>query len=353
MKGAVNLGSGKISIIIPCYNAQKYIKECFQSLVRQSIGIGNLEIIFVDDASTDNTGSLIKEMEQQYPSSVRAIYLPKNRKQGGARNQGIAIATGEYLAFLDADDWAAPDLYKQLYETANQYQTDIIQYPMLKYYGGVTQLEDPAQLKGFIVLEDIEMRKLFLMGQALTCGSQTKFYKKSFLDSVGVQFLEGCAYEEPSFVYPQLFYAKRVYCTSEPMYYYRMHEQSTMHQYVRLPGKLYDHARVQEYVLQDMKRRLDIWEIYHEEIVYYFILTYFIETLYFAGSCGLQFSVEEFRQIRETVRKEAPEYKMNRYLLREGFEYKRFLPYLEKELTQGGLHDLCKEICLACSGTLR
>lgn len=334
----------KVSVIIPCYNAENYLSHCLESLIRQTIGLENLDIICVDDASTDYTGRLLDVMQEQYPDSIRVFHLPVNLKQGGARNVGLAHAQGEYIAFLDADDWVDVNIYEKLYGIARQYDTDIIQYPMTKYYEGVMRIEDPAQIKGLIVLEDDEMRRLFLAGQALSCGSQTKFYKRAFLESVNVRFIEGYAYEEPSFVYPQLFYAERVYCTEEPMYYYRMHENSTMHQYVRLPGKLYDHALVQLSVLRDIKERDGLWEKYRHEIIYYFILTYFIETLHFAGDCGLKLDLGHFRQIQRTVQEEAPEYRINPYLNSPTFEYRKFLELLSRELTEEELQLYCEEI---------
>lgn len=334
----------KVSIIIPCYNAEKYLSQCLESLIRQTIGLENLDIICVDDASTDDTGRLLETMKAQYQESIRVFHLPRNRKQGGARNEGLAHAVGEYVAFLDADDWVDVSIYQKLYDIAKQYDTDIIQYPMTKYYEGVVQVEDPAQIKGLIVLADEEMRRLFLAGQALTCGSQTKFYKREFLERVQVRFLEGRAYEEPSFVYPLLFYAERVYCTEEPLYYYRMHEASTMHQYVRLPGKLYDHALVQLSVLLDIKSRAELWEKYQAEIVYYFILTYFIETLHFAGSCDLKLELTQFEEMQRTVLQEMPEYRQNPYLNSPTFEYREFLSLLEQKLTEEELEQYCRKI---------
>lgn len=333
----------KISIIIPCYNVEKYISQCLDSLKDQTIGIGHLEIILVNDASTDQTSVYLKKFTKEYPDNVKVITLVHNRKQGGARNEGLRHASGEYVAFLDADDWVDATLYQKLYDIAKKYDTDIIQYPMLKYYEGITRLEDPAQIKGLIVLEDEEMRKLFLAGQALTCGSQTKFYKRKFLEQVGVRFVEGMAYEEPSFVYPLLFYAKRVYCTEEPLYYYRMHEESTMHQYVRQLGKLYEHAMVQWEVLRDIKCRDGLWAKYRDEIVYYFVLTYYLETLHFAGSCDLQLDLEKFREMQKIVREEVPEYIQNPYLQSDTFDYKEFLPLLNRELTLEELKKYCEK----------
>ncbi len=334
----------KVSVIIPCYNAEEYLSACLESLLRQTIGLDNLDIICVDDASTDHTGRLLDAIAQQYPDSIRVFHLPQNCRQGGARNVGLGHAIGEYVAFLDADDWVDVSAYQKLYEIAQQYDTDIIQYPMTKYYEGVVQVEDPAQIKGLIVLTDQEMRKLFLAGQALTCGSQTKFYKRSFLEEVQVRFVEGCAYEEPSFVYPLLFYVKRVYCTEKPLYYYRMHEASTMHQYVRQPGKLYDHAKVQLSVLQDIKSRSGLWEQYQEEIIYYFVLTYFIETLCFAGSCDLKLELSHFQEMQRVVQRETPEFRDNGYLSSPTFEYREVLKWIDQELGQEALNAYCEKI---------
>ena len=104
----------KISVIIPCYNSVKWLPKCFMSLVEQSIGIDNLELIFVNDASTDDgqTWDMLKEMEKAYPESIIIIDLPYNRRQGGARNEGLKYASGEYIAFVYSDDWIEEVLYE-------------------------------------------------------------------------------------------------------------------------------------------------------------------------------------------------------------------------------------------------
>ncbi len=91
----------KVSIVVPCYNAVQYLDRCIDSLVNQTIGIENLEIILVDDASTDDgqTWARIVETERRFPDSVMAVSLSENLRQGGARNVGISYAGGEYLMF--------------------------------------------------------------------------------------------------------------------------------------------------------------------------------------------------------------------------------------------------------------
>ena len=99
----------KISVIIPCFNATKYLPKCFMSLVQQTIGIDQIELIFVDDASTDEdaTWNMLQEFERAYPESIKILKLEENMRQGGARNVALQYATGEYIAFVDADDFVA------------------------------------------------------------------------------------------------------------------------------------------------------------------------------------------------------------------------------------------------------
>ena len=94
----------KISIIIPCYNAQQYLDRCLLSLVNQTIDLDKLEIICVNDASTDGTWDKLCSWESRYPENFLLVDCEKNGKLGRARNIGLSYATGDYIAFLDADD---------------------------------------------------------------------------------------------------------------------------------------------------------------------------------------------------------------------------------------------------------
>lgn len=122
----------KVSVIVPCYNAALYLDKCMEHLLKQTIGINNIEIILVDDASTDNgaTWKIIMKYEQLYPDAIIAIPLEQNLRQGGARNVGLVYAGGEYLMFCDADDWLAPEAMEHLYKRAKEYDADVVQFQM-------------------------------------------------------------------------------------------------------------------------------------------------------------------------------------------------------------------------------
>ncbi|MCI6036186.1 MAG: glycosyltransferase [Firmicutes bacterium] len=309
----------KISVIIPCYNAQNYIEDCLKSVAEQTIGIDALEVILVNDASTDETLDKLLAFEKQYESSVIVVNLEQNRKQGGARNVGLLYASGEYVVFLDADDWIAPAFYEKLYRIAKQYDTDIVQYFMTNcvFEGGKmtkTELHVNSHGKGFYEITDDAGRKQFLNAGILNYGSQTKFYKRSFLSENAPAFMEGVAYEEPSFVYPLLYAAKRMYVLDEGLYYCRIHKESTMQSYVRQKGKLYDHPQVQLGVYETMRAKTEIYNRFQDEIEYYFLFTFYYETLYFAAHGNLYLGYEFFQVMQNTVQRLIPAWRENAYI---------------------------------------
>ncbi|MDE6713739.1 MAG: glycosyltransferase, partial [Lachnospiraceae bacterium] len=116
----------KISIIVPFYNSERYVKRCLDSLLHQTIGLQNLELILVDDASTDRTLDLLKEYEKQYPEQIILIPCSQNGRQGTARNIGLQYATSPYIAFVDSDDWVETDMYEKMYDKITAYNCDIV-----------------------------------------------------------------------------------------------------------------------------------------------------------------------------------------------------------------------------------
>ena len=102
-----------ISVIIPAYNVEKYIRRCMDSLVNQTYE--KLEIIVVNDSSTDRTGDIIAEYAERFPEKVFQYNQKKNAGQAAARNFGLTKATGDYIGFVDSDDFVSTDMYELLY----------------------------------------------------------------------------------------------------------------------------------------------------------------------------------------------------------------------------------------------
>lgn len=114
----------KVSVIVPVYNGEKQFGGCIGNLVHQTLE--DIEIIFIDDCSTDNSLSVLYECQRQYPDKVRVIVSPENRRAGGARNLGLDLATGEYIGFVDCDDFPDVMMYEKMYSKAKEGNYDIV-----------------------------------------------------------------------------------------------------------------------------------------------------------------------------------------------------------------------------------
>ncbi len=112
-----------VSVIVPAFNEEQYIKRCLDSLINQSLK--NIQIIIVDDGSCDKTAEICDEYKKKYPRKINVIHKEKEGL-GPARNTGIMEAEGSYIGFVDADDWVDSDMYKEMYEKAIKNDSDIV-----------------------------------------------------------------------------------------------------------------------------------------------------------------------------------------------------------------------------------
>lgn len=202
----------KVTVIVPCHNVAKWLPKCFLSLAGQTIGIENIELIFVDDASDDNgeTWGLMQEFEQVYPDSIMVIHMEENMRQGGARNTALSYASGEYVAFVDADDFVAENFLEEVYQRAKTTDADIVQFEYYYYTERLGAVSNGRRIcEESIQIRTAEQRKQFLMSEKITYGCWNKLYRRGAIEKAGARYAEHVIYEEPLFVYPLLFYADR------------------------------------------------------------------------------------------------------------------------------------------------
>lgn len=298
----------RISIVVPCHNAAKWLPKCFLSLAGQTMGMENLELIFVDDASTDDgkTWNLLLDFERAYPESVIIIQLDKNLRQGGARNEALKYVTGEYLTFVDADDWVEEALCDRAYEAAKKWDADIVQFSHRIYTDGVGAVDMPEAMEDQVYsLASIEERKKFLVSEKITYGCWNKLYRTEMVRNAGVSFAEHVVYEEPLFVYPLLYYGNVFVTMSDRLYVYRRNLEGTMHRDMENVETLMQHASVQFAVWGFMKKT-EFFAPYYEEIKLYFLHTFYYETLYFAAQRGIIIPIEQCMQLGEVALREVP-----------------------------------------------
>lgn len=314
-----------ISVVIPCYNSTKYLDKCFGSLLSQTIGFDNIEVIMVNDASTDNTLDKLLEFEKQYPDNVMIINLDTNMQQGGARNIGISYASGEYLAFLDSDDWIDPETYSIAYGIANDKDLDIIQYNTFE----MTMDERDRSADRYTGEEDFyieinseEDRKRMLISEKFTSGCWNKLYRMSLVREVNSKFTEHACYEEPKFVVPFFFYTRRMYRLEQRFHYYRYNNNGTTHNTMKANLKLYDHPRTQLELLNDLIAR-DVVRDYHDEVELFFFHCFYVETWYFAAGRGFVLDTEILKKMQETVKQYFPNVRSNKYLALDAYAMQR------------------------------
>ena len=144
----------KISIIIPVYNVEKYLRECLDSCVNQTLK--DIEIICVDDCSTDNSYKILEEYLQK-DSRIRILRQEQNRKQGAARNKGLEVATGEYIWFVDSDDYIDTKACQILYNAIKEFDVDLLCFSALQF----TEKNNSRQFSYSHYFQGIQINKVY------------------------------------------------------------------------------------------------------------------------------------------------------------------------------------------------
>ena len=200
----------KLSIIVPVYNVEKFLNKCLDSLVGQTME--DYEIILVDDGSKDASGRICDEYAEKYPELVRVLHID-NGGQGRARNFGIETARGEYLGFVDSDDWVETDMYPKLCQRADETGADVVVCDFM------AEFDD-----GHREYMKACMQEHWLSSAGSSCN---KIFRKSRVGEV--RFPGGLWYEDFYFSAMLLLRSARTEFVEEPLYIYRRGQESTMH----------------------------------------------------------------------------------------------------------------------------
>ncbi len=212
----------EISVIIPVYNIEKYLERALKSLMFQTFK--NIEIICVDDGSTDNSGSICRSLAKK-DSRIKVIQR-EHHGTGAARNAGITAAAGKYISFVDGDDWLHPNFLEVLYRLCEDNGCDIAQCGLALVWSENGNNE-AAYCEAVIVKgSDMALRN-FMPGdgwrQIIVCN---KLYRRDLL--ANIKFPQGKKHEDEFFTHKVLWNAHNVAVTECPLYYYRQHSDSAM-----------------------------------------------------------------------------------------------------------------------------
>lgn len=329
----------KISIIVPFHNSANYIERCMHSLLNQSIGLQNLELILVDDASTDHTVDLLREYEKKYPHQIILITCEENGRQGTARNIGLQYATGAYVGFVDSDDWIEPDMYEKMYEKITTYDCDIVYCRHVRDDGRGTVFEKgTGRQDAILTIENDKERETFFVSDVIGVGVWDKLYRRELILENHIVFPQKLAYEDICFGGLIYLYAKKVYILEERLYHYYVNWESTVLQMDRPYHQ--DIFTVNEIKWQEFEKRGAL-ERFPMAIKYDFVKCYYLAGLKMLLLRYTKPSYETFLHIRQRVWELTGDYKENPYL-KNAFPavYQNLLELLDANITQEEFQEL-------------
>lgn len=218
----------KISVIVPIYNSEKYLRQCLNSILGQSFPF--FELILIDDGSSDSSREICTEYLTK--DSRISLYLQKHKGVGPARNMGLKLATGEYLSFLDSDDFFEPDMLEKLYGCAEKHNSDIVFYWYQKFddisQQDITIIPNKylSQIPNGTPFSPQNHKDILFQ---LSGGEAWKyFFKSDFVRQYDLKFAKTTCGEDIVFTIPARALASRIVFLNEPFVHYRINTKNQL-----------------------------------------------------------------------------------------------------------------------------
>ena len=318
----------KLSIIVPVYNmvAGEKLEFCLDSLMNQTIS--DYEIIAVNDASTDDSLIVLNWYKSHYPDKFKVIDLPENRKQGGAKNAGLDMASGEFIGFVDSDDWIRSDMYEKLLNKAQETGADVvgcdycITYQQSFEVGEIVSCSRENQSG---ILDEERHKSLILDPGSLVI----KIYRREIFEKEPrIRFPEKIFYEDNA-VATQIFLRATHYeYIAEPLYYYYQHSTSTVH--VVTEERCVNRLESMRFMLQRAREDGSL-EKYPKEIEFCFTNLFYQNTLFSYMQGVKRVRVSFIRALGGAMKKCFPKFQENPYYVeRVHPEQKKFIAIQQK-----------------------
>ena len=303
--------NNKVTIILPIYNVQNYIKKCLDSIKRQTYH--NLEVLMIDDCSTDKSGMIAKKYEKD-DNRFKYIKREKNGGLSASRNTGLEYATGEYLSFVDSDDWISEEFIMKLITKAEKTKSDIVvcDYIMVDENGNETRADN---LKNIQDSSSIEEKIAYIRNHVVT-----KLFNRKFFMKQKLKFPENVKRAaEMGLSIPMLTRTKKIAIINENLYYYYQRNNSLSNNKKRIKIDLSFYDKAFENLVINAKGA------YPEEIEYHGIM----EMIY--GKTMLmirhRYSNKEIREHLKNFKHKFPNWKNNIYISKTNLLKKVFIRF--------------------------
>ena len=289
----------KVSVIVPVYNVEKYIKKCLDSLVNQTLN--GVEIIVVNDGSPDNSQKIIDEYTKKY-KNVKS-YIKENGGLSDARNYGIKKATGEYISFVDSDDYIRNDMLEIMYNYAIKEDLNVVVCDSINVYDNGSEI----LIKSNNNYSDNDVRN-YIISPPMAC---TRLFKKTIFDKI--QFKKNIYYEDLEMTPKVVNITDKIGFVSEGLYYYVQRDGSIMKQNV-FNKKLLN-------IFDVLKSNKDLLEDKFPEEIEYMYITHLLRT------ASLRFlnydnGKEYIYKIHNIMKEYFPKWKNNVYYKKSSFKLK-------------------------------
>lgn len=254
----------KISILVPVYNVEKYLKECLDSIINQTIK--DIEIICINDGSTDNCHKILEEYGQK--DNRIKIINKQNSGYGDSMNKGMELATGEYIGIIESDDFVDNNMFEELYKIAKEKDCEIVKSDWYQYWTSNDENRKMGKISAFKAgkITNVSKDKSLLR---ITPSIWSAIYKREFLTNNDIKFLPtpGASYQDTSFTLKTFMCAKRIMLTKNAYVHYR---QDNINSSVKSKGKIY--ALCHEY--EETEKFINANENLNEFKEYVFALEY-------------------------------------------------------------------------------
>lgn len=269
----------KVSVIVPIYNVEKYLEKCLETLVHQTLE--EIEIILVNDGSKDESGKIAKKYQEKYPGKI--IYLEKeNGGLSDARNFGIPYAKGEYIAFLDSDDYVETFMYEEMYDIAKKENSDMVECDFYWEYPNKCKIDTGDIYHG--------QRDML---EKVRVVAWNKLIKREILEQTRIKFPKGYRYEDVEFTYKLVPFLEKVSFLKKPCIHYIQRQGSISNSQNERNREIFD---VLEHVIKYYKEN-NFYEQYKEQLEY-------VYTRYAFCSSLLRIVKIEDKQIKKKLLKE-------------------------------------------------
>lgn len=308
MKGVNKLFSMecKVSIIIPVYNSEKYLGKLIECLSSQTLK--EIEFIFVNDCSTDNSLNILSDFEKKDEDRVIIINLNENQGQGGARNIGLKYARGEYIAFADSDDYMKSDMYESLYNKAALGNYDIVECGYYSERKNKNMMLWDKNMDGDVSFDN--RIKMFL-----SCGFLwSKLFKRDIIFDSNIEFIDRIQFEDVDFLNRLYLRVNRAGVLEKYLYYYRNDKESITNR-----GNHLGHIKVNEIFsieyLNHMKQEKDY--LIYKPVIEYAVLGIWYDVFLAYVTKNKSIDIDFLNIIDKEVKKFIPDYADNLFFVEQ------------------------------------